>query len=109
MGPDQVGIVPIRTEHNAYAKEVAELLEKAGIRVEVDYADKNMNEKIKYYRNMRDPYILVVGDQEAADRTVSITVRGQKNQLHGVTLDQLVSMCRRMNEEHLIDLIGEVE
>ncbi len=109
MCPYQVGIVPIRTEHNAYAKEVAELLEKAGIRVEVDYADKNMNEKIKYYRNMRDPYILVVGDQEAADRTVSITVRGQKNQLHGVTLDQLVSMCRRMNEEHLIDLIGEVE
>jgi threonyl-tRNA synthetase len=109
MCPYQVGIVPIRTEHNAYAKEVAELLEKAGIRVEVDYADKNMNEKIKYYRNMRDPYILVVGDQEAAGRTVSITVRGQKNQLHGVTLDQLVSMCRRMNEEHLIDLIGEVE
>ena len=109
MCPYQVGIVPIRTEHNAYAKEVAELLEKAGIRVEVDYADKNMNEKIKYYRNMRDPYILVVGDQEAESRTVSITVRGQKNQLHGVTLDQLVSMCRRMNEEHLIDLIGEVE
>ncbi|MCR5425680.1 MAG: threonine--tRNA ligase [Lachnospiraceae bacterium] len=109
MCPYQVGIVPIRTEHNAYAKEVAELLEKAGIRVEADYADKNMNEKIKYYRNMRDPYILVVGDQEAENRTVSITVRGQKNQLHGVTLDQLVSMCRRMNEEHLIDLIGEVE
>ena len=109
MCPYQVGIVPIRTEHNAYAKEVAELLEKAGIRVEVDYADKNMNEKIKYYRNMRDPYILVVGDQEAESRTVSITIRGQKNQLHGVTLDQLVSMCRRMNEEHLIDLIGEVE
>ncbi len=108
LSPYQVGIVPIRPEHNDYAKEVEDLLTAAGIRVEADYADKNMNEKIKYYRNMRDPYILVIGDQEKEARTVSITVRGQKNQLHGVTLDQLVAMCKKMNEEHLIDLIGEV-
>ncbi|MCR4895311.1 MAG: threonine--tRNA ligase [Lachnospiraceae bacterium] len=108
LSPYQVGIVPIRPEHNDYAKEVEDLLTAAGIRVEADYADKNMNEKIKYYRNMRDPYILVIGDQEKEARTVSITVRGQKNQLHGVTLEQLVAMCKKMNEEHLIDLIGEV-
>jgi threonyl-tRNA synthetase len=107
MCPYQVGVVPIRPEHNEYAEKVVKMLQAAGVRVEVDYADKNMNEKIKYYRTMKDPYILVVGDQEAETDTVSITVRGQKNQLHGVSLEKLVEMCRKMNEEHLKDLIAE--
>ena len=37
-------------------------------------------------------------------RTVSITIRGQKQQLHNVPLDKLVEMCRKMNEEHLLEL-----
>ena len=66
-----------------------------------------IKQQIKEYKNLKDPYILVVGDKEVADRTVSINIRGVKQQLHGVTIDQLVSMCRKMNNEHLIDLITE--
>ena len=79
-----------------------------GIRVEVDYADVNMNTKIKTFKTMKDPYIIVVGDKEAAENTVSITVRGQKQQLHGVPLETLVKMCNKMNAEHSLELIGEV-
>lgn len=106
MSPYQVGIVPILEEHNEYAKEIADLLEDNGIRVEANYSNKNMNEKIKQFKTLGDPYILVVGAKEVESRTVSITVRGQKQQLHGVTLDKLVEMCRRMNEEHLLNLEG---
>ena len=108
LSPYQVAVVPIRPEHNDYAKKVVELLEDEGIRVEVDYADKNMNEKIKFYKTMKDPYILVVGDKEAQDGTVAITVRGQKQQLHNVKLETLVKMCNRMNRERCLNLIGEV-
>ena len=108
LNPYQVAVVPIRPEHNAYARKVVETLEDEGIRVEVDYADKNMNEKIKFYKTMKDPYIIVVGDKEAADNTVSITVRGQKQQLHNVPLETLVKMCNRMNASHSLELIGEI-
>ncbi len=109
LSPKQVGIVPIRTEHNSYAMEIEEMLEDMGIRCEADYADKNMNEKIKAYKTLKDPYIVVVGDQEVANRTVSITVRGQKQQMHGVPLEKFMDACRKMNREHSQELIGSIE
>ena len=109
LSPYQVAVVPIRPEHNDYAKKVVNALKNAGIRVEVDYADKNMNEKIKTYKTFKDPYIVVVGDQEASSDTVSITVRGQKQQLHNVPLDQLVAMCTKMDREHLKELVDTAE
>ena len=109
LSPYQAGIVPIRVEHNEYALELKRILENAGVRVECDTADKNMNEKIKEYKNLKDPYIIVVGDKEVEERTVSINIRGVKQQLHGVTIDQLVAMCRKMNEEHLIELITSTD
>ena len=104
MSPYQVGIVPILEEHNTYAQEVQDLLEANGIRVEANYSSKNMNEKIKQYKTLGDPYILVIGGKEVDSRTVSITIRGQKQQLHNVSLDKLVAMCRKMNSEHLLEL-----
>ncbi len=109
LSPYQVAVVPIRPEHNDYAKKVVNALKSAGIRVEVDYADKNMNEKIKTYKTFKDPYIVVVGDQEASSDTVSITVRGQKQQLHNVPLDKLVAMCTKMDREHLKELIDTAD
>jgi len=108
MSPVQVGIVPIHTENNEYAKEVQELLEYEYVRTEADYADKNMNEKIKYYRTMKDPYILVIGNKECENRTVSVTIRGQKTQLHDIPLDTFVEVCKRLNKERSIDLVSEM-
>ena len=109
LSPYQVGIVPIRVEHNEYAKKVEEALVKAGIRVEADYSDNNMKEKIKKFKNYKDPYILVIGDREAAENTVSINVRGSNKQIQNVPLDALVEMCKKMNEEHSLELIDSYE
>ena len=106
--PYQVGIVPIRPEHNEYARKVAKLLRKNGIRYEVDYTDANMKEKIKKYKNYKDPYIIVLGDQEAAENTVSINVRGSNKQIRNVPLDTFLDMCDIMNEEHSLELLNEV-
>ena len=108
LSPAQVGVVPIRVEHNDYAKEVASLLRKNGIRFEADYTDSNMKEKIKKFKNFKDPYIIVLGDQEAKDRTVSINVRGSNKQLRNVPLDVFLDMCERMNEEHSLELMDQV-
>jgi threonyl-tRNA synthetase len=109
LSPYQVGIVPIRVEHNEYAQKVEKALMAAGIRVETDYSDNNMKEKIKKYKNYKDPYIIVVGDKEAAENTVSINVRGSNKQIQNVPLDELVKMCTKMNNEHSLELIDSYE
>ena len=101
VSPYQVGIVPIRTSHNAYAEKIQEELRSMGIRVEADYADKNMNEKIKRFRTLRDPYTLVIGDKEVENGTV----RGQKEQIHDLPLADFCAMCRKLQMEHLKDLL----
>ncbi len=107
LNPYQVGIVPIREEHNEYAAKVEKALTDAGIRVETDYSDNNMKEKIKKFKNYKDPYILVLGDNEAAQGTVSINVRGSNKQIRDVKIEDFVKMCVRMNEEHSLELIEE--
>jgi len=104
LNPYQVAVVPIRTEHNEYAKKVFAELRKHGIRVEADYADDNMNNKIKRFKAYKDPYIAVVGDNEAANNTVSLNIRGNKK-LSDVPLDKFIEMCVKMNEEKPLDLI----
>ena len=66
-----------------------------------------MNEKIKTYKKYKDPYILVLGAKEAETGTVSLNIRGQKEQVHGMPLDTFVGMCERLNREHTIELTAE--
>ena len=108
LSPSQVGIVPIREEHNEYAKRVFDLLQKNRIRAEADYYDRNMKEKIKNYKQFKTPYILVLGDREAAEQTVSINVRGSNKQIQNVPLSVFLDMCDTLNEERPLELFNEV-
>ena len=108
MSPYQVGIVPIRPEHNEYALKVQKALRAAGIRAEADLADKNMKEKIKAFHNWHDPYIVVVGDREAEENTVSVTLRGNKK-MNGVPMEKFIEICRKMNMEHSLELVEKAE
>jgi len=109
LSPYQVGIVPIMSQHNEYAEKVEEMLEEAGVRVEADYSDKNMRTKIKEFKVYKDPYILVLGDNEAANNTVSINVRGSNQQIQNVPLETFVEMCKKMNKEHTLELLTSLE
>ena len=108
LNPYQVAVVPIRTEHNEYAKKVFAELRKHGIRVEADYADDNMNNKIKKFKAYKDPYIVVVGDNEAQNNTVSVNIRGNKK-MNNVPLDKFIGICVKMNTERSLDLIESAE
>ncbi len=106
--PYQVGIVPIRPEHNEYAKKVEKALRAAGIRVEADYSDENMKTKIKGFKKYKEPYILVLGDKEAEEETVSVNVRGNK-QMNGVPLSDFIDLCVKMNRERTLEIIDSIE
>jgi len=107
LSPEQVGIVPIREEHNDYGKEVYDALTEIGVRAEADYSDKNMKEKIKGYKNYKNPYILVLGDREKEERTVSINMRGSNKQINNVPLEAFLKACEKMQKEHSLELMDE--
>ena len=109
MSPYQVAVVPIRPEHNEYARKVVQRLKALRIRVEADYSDNNMKQKIKKFKNYKDPYILVLGDKEAENGTVSINMRGSNKQINDVPLEKFIDICMKLNMEHSIELIDSVE
>ncbi|HCA20977.1 MAG TPA: threonine--tRNA ligase, partial [Lachnospiraceae bacterium] len=51
-------------------------------------------------------YILVLGDKEAEEGTVSINIRGNK-QANGVPLEKFVEICRKQNTEYTLELVEE--
>ena len=81
LAPVQAKILPISDKYNDYAEKVTKALKDRGIRVECDYRAEKIGYKIREARLERTPYILVVGEQEAANNTVS--VRSRKNDDEG--------------------------
>ena len=76
MAPEQVRVLPIGVEHEEYAKSVREKLEAAGIRTEVDARNEKIGYKIRQAQLEKVPYMLVVGEKEAAEGKVAVRNRG---------------------------------
>ena len=79
LSPMQVGIVPIKLAHNDYANKVMISLKKVGFRVNANFDDDNMKNKIKAYELEKVPYILVIGDKEMQSDTFSVRSRKEGN------------------------------
>ena len=79
LSPVQAVVIPIADRHLPYARQVADRLEEAGMRVEVDDRGERMNAKIRDAQNQKIPYMLVVGDREVEQSTVSVRLRTEEN------------------------------
>jgi threonyl-tRNA synthetase len=77
LAPVQVGLVPISEKHLDYAQSVKAKLEAAGLRVELDARNEKMNAKIREFTLEKVPFVLVMGDKEAASEAVSVRTRGK--------------------------------
>jgi len=77
LAPVQVGLVPISEKHVEYAKSVKAKLEAAGLRVELNDRNEKMNAKIREFTLEKVPFVLVMGDKEAASESVSVRTRGK--------------------------------
>jgi len=92
LAPVQVALLPIVDRHLAYAERVQAALEGAGIRVFLDTRNEKLGYKIREAEIQKVPLMLVVGDQEEADGTVTPRHRrGSKQSNTAVALDELVS------------------
>jgi threonyl-tRNA synthetase len=77
LAPVQVGLVPISEKHLEYANAIKARLQAAGLRVELDGRNEKMNAKIREFTLQKVPFILVMGDKEAASDSVSVRTRGK--------------------------------
>lgn len=77
LSPVQVKVIPVRESHNAYAKEIYDLLRSADIRAQVDLEDENLGKKVRAAKNEKIPYWIVVGDKEMEAKEVAVEARGE--------------------------------
>ncbi len=77
LTPDQVTILPISEKYLDYAKKVAQVLENSEIRALVDERNEKTGKKIRDAELMKIPYMLILGEKEEADGTVSVRKHGQ--------------------------------
>ena len=92
LAPVQVAVLPVADRHEAYAHEVAAHLHGAGMRVEVlDASADTLGARVRRAKVEKVPFVLVVGDDDVAGRTVGVNRRGEERPERGVPLDVFAS------------------
>ena len=80
LSPVQVAIVPVSEKFNDYAKEVKTKLSAQGVRVELNLKDESLGKRIREEEKLKVPHVLIIGEKEEADKTVTVRSRGVKEQ-----------------------------
>jgi threonyl-tRNA synthetase len=95
LAPVQVVVLSITERHAGYARKVAEALERAGIRVELDVRNEKLGFKIREAETQKIPIMLVVGDQEETSGTVTPRRRrGPKGPTEALAIEAFVTVTR---------------
>jgi threonyl-tRNA synthetase len=75
LSPLQAVVIPVSDQHLAYARSLESELKSAGVRVQVDDRSERMNQKIRLAQLDKTPCMLIVGEKEASDASVSVRLR----------------------------------
>jgi len=78
LAPVQVRVLPVTDAHAAAARGVADELKGEGVRVEIAPSDESLPKRVRGAELDRVPYVVVLGDREAADGSLSVRIRGSK-------------------------------
>ncbi len=90
LAPVQVKIIPVRENHNEYAKQVYEMLKENNIRVELDDKDANLGSKVRDAKTNKMPYWIVIGDKEIEAGKITLESR-DAGQLGQISKEELLA------------------
>ena len=90
IAPEQAAVIPVSEVFNDYAKKVYDELKARDLRVTAELSDDRMNAKIRNCQTRKIPYMLVVGQREADEGTVSIRLRDGR-QLPAMKIDEFAA------------------
>lgn len=98
IAPTQVVIIPIGDDHLKYAKEIYQELLELGVDSEISSKNETLNKKIRTAEKQRVPMIIVLGDNEVANRGVALRDRRAREQ-KDLSLDEFLSLVKtKLNE-----------
>jgi threonyl-tRNA synthetase len=94
LAPVQAVVATIVSEADDYAREVAAMLNAAGLRVDTDLRNEKINYKVREHSLARVPNLLVIGKREAEERTIALRPLGADARQEVLPLDALVERLR---------------
>jgi threonyl-tRNA synthetase len=98
LAPTQVIFVPISEVHTAYAKELQSQLMDIDIDCEIYDKNDSLNKRVRNAEKQRVPYVVIVGDEEVANKTVALRNRRTKEQ-YNLSFDEfMVELSQQLNE-----------
>lgn len=103
LAPVQAVVIPIADRHLDYGQAVAQKLRVAGLRVEVDDSRSRMQAKIAANRERHIPYLLIVGDRDRDNGTVSVRLRTDED-LGALPLADFTALAQRVVQERALEL-----
>ena len=95
LAPEQVRVLTLTEKNNTYGKEIKDKLFNLGFRVTLDDRNEKIGYKIREASSMKIPYLIIVGDEEESNKTISIRGRGFENK-SGLNLSDFID--RLQNE-----------
>ncbi len=101
--PEQIAVIPVAPAFSEYAQQIAAELKKRDLRVRPMLSDERMNAKIRDAQNLKIPYMLVVGQKEMEEKTVSIRYRDGRQQ-NGVPLADFIGQVLDKVAQKALDL-----
>ncbi len=108
MAPIQVSILNVTDRVNPFCEDLKAKLKTLGVRVEFDARNEKLNFKIREAQLQKIPYMLVVGDKEAEDKTISLRLSDGTN-LAAMSVDDFITkLLRDINERRLTTTFKEV-
>ena len=107
LTPDQAVILPISEKYNNYAQKVSNLLNNTEIRTLIDERNEKIGKKIRDNELKKIPYLLIVGEKEANDNTISVRKQGHGD-LGSMTLTEFADILNSEVEKQLKPIEKEV-
>ena len=93
LAPEQVRVLPVTERALDYAAETATALRNAGFRVETDESGNKLGYKIRAAQTEKIPYMVILGDKDMENRTVSVRHRSGRD-LGAMTIEALLAMLK---------------
>ncbi len=104
LAPVQAVLIPVTDEHIAYLEEVKAKLTARGLHAEIDTGSGRMGSKIRHAREQKVPVMLIVGDKDVADGTVSVRLSSDED-LGALPVDVLVNKLAELRDTRSLDIV----
>ncbi len=102
MSPVQVAIIPVKAEyHNEFATEVYKKLRDANIRVELDDRNESLGKRIRASKEMKTPYVIIIGDKEKESGNLTVETRTEK--IEGISVEEFINKVVKEIKERTLN------